>query len=217
MGTGEFGIIARPLKKAAEVSYHDRMNVTAAPELNTQPRPPGGRARRAVSPFIYAVLAVSAVIIGGMIVIGLYDYLHQRDLYNAPFYSMSNNEVRFSDEAGIIIVLILFQSRNPVQWQALPQYNALCATALQRSRYSFYAIAVDAGEHSGLKQAAMNAGLRFPLLIPSTRAVRALPDLNTLPAMLLLDRTGRVVVHHQGVVNTSQLAMELRMISSLPS
>lgn len=166
-------------------------------------------------------VVVGAVIIFGgplflMLLFSLWDYSSLRTLYRVEFTTMSGQVLALEQYEGKVLVVVVVAALDPKATEILSEYQELFQVQGFRGAIEVVGITdPNLIPFEQIRPRYLLLKVGFPILYPSVKAARALAKYRVLPSTLILDRSGRVLVHHQGRTDIGQVISELRVIVDL--
>ena len=78
-------------------------------------------------------------------------------------------------------------------------------------------ISADQGDPAKVKEFAREMGINYPIVMETTELNRQFPGVFALPTTFLVNREGRIVQTHVGLINPAVFEQEARYLSDLPA
>jgi len=118
------------------------------------------------------------------------------------------------DLRGKVVIVNFWATWCPPCRAEIPDLVAL--QAAYGDRLQIIGVSQDEGPIDGVKRFAADQRMNYPIVMTTVEIEKAFPGVTALPTSFVLDREGRIVQRHVGMLNATLTEQETRALAGLP-
>jgi peroxiredoxin len=122
----------------------------------------------------------------------------------------NGNSWRLSDHKGKVVLVNFWATWCPPCREEIPDLKRVAAE-FRGPDFELVGIAMDESGHKVVKDFIAQAGIEYPVLLPSAEAIEQ-AAVDTLPTTYLVDKQGRVAKSFVGMVSRRQITQDIRAL-----